>query len=222
MEATFYGVLGVDPDADDQTIVRAFRERAKACHPDVNDSPDAVQEFKRLQTARDVLTDRTERRKYDRLGHGAYLRQAGDCAGWSVPETPADQQDARSGTVSVDGRSPSAAARAYASAAGSPAPEGGSAQGRSRGTDGTARAYYQPGRRTNPVSDSLVETLLRVCRSLGVWVLIHAALALSAAGTAWFVLTWGGFSPLSIAVAALVLVASLVVSVLHVSVRVYP
>jgi curved DNA-binding protein CbpA len=224
MEATFYGVLGVAPDADDQTIVRAFRERVKACHPDVNDSPDAVQEFKRLQTARDVLTDQAERRKYDRLGHAAYLRQAEDCAGWSAPVTPSESEkrEDRSRAVSVDGQSPSAAARAYASTTGSTAPSSGSAQGRSAGTDGTATAYYQPGRRTNPVSDGFVETLLGICRSLGVWVLIHAALALSAAGTAWFVLAWGGFSALSIAVAALLLVASLVVSALHVSVRAYP
>lgn len=236
MEATFYGVLGVPRDADDQTIVHAFREQAKARHPDVNDSPDAAREFKRLQTARDVLTDREERRRYDRLGHAAYLRRADDCAGWSVPDAAnggsrkteqspdgvdGDQTD-RSRGVSVDGRSPSAAARAYASSTGSTAADGGRAQGRSAGTDGTATAYYQPGRRTEPVSDGLAETLVRICRSLGVWVVIHAALALSAAGTAWFVLTWGGFSALSIAVATLLLVASLVVSVLHVSVRVYP
>lgn len=222
MKATFYGVLGVSRDADDQTIVRAFRERAKSRHPDVNDSPDAVQEFKRLQTARDVLTTQEKRQKYDRLGHATYLRRCDDCAGWSVPDAVSGSHAGGSSTTSVDGRTPSAAARAYAARTGSAAGDGGTAQGRSTGTDGTATAYYQPGRRTDPVSAGTIDTLVGVCRSLGVWVLIHAALALSAVGTAWFVLTWGGFSALSIAVSALLLVSALVVSVLHVSVRAYP
>ncbi|MFB6224792.1 MAG: DnaJ domain-containing protein [Haloarcula sp.] len=75
MEATFYGVLGVTPDADEETIVRAYREQSKTKHPDVSDDPDAAERFKQLTVAKDVLTDDTERARYDRLGHETYVRR---------------------------------------------------------------------------------------------------------------------------------------------------
>lgn len=93
MEATFYGVLGVPSGADDQTIVHAFRERAKTRHPDVNDSPDATEQFKRLQTAKRVLTDPEERDRYDRLGHVMYLHRTDDCTGWEPPDSGAASRD---------------------------------------------------------------------------------------------------------------------------------
>ncbi|WP_233563185.1 DnaJ domain-containing protein [Haloarcula sp. Atlit-7R] len=75
MEATFYGILGVDPDATEGTIVRAYREQTKTHHPDVSDDPAARDRFKRLTQAKDVLTDEAERARYDRLGHDAYVNR---------------------------------------------------------------------------------------------------------------------------------------------------
>lgn len=71
----FYEVLGVDRDASDAEIRRAFRERARRFHPDVNDHPRAQEQFTVLTTARDVLTDPDERRAYDRLDHGEYVAE---------------------------------------------------------------------------------------------------------------------------------------------------
>ncbi|WP_435360223.1 ferredoxin Fer [Haloarchaeobius sp. DFWS5] len=48
-----YDVLGVDPDADDDEIERAFRQRVKTAHPDQGGS---VREFQLVMTAYDELT----------------------------------------------------------------------------------------------------------------------------------------------------------------------
>ena len=72
-EPTFYEALGVGEDASAAAIRRAYRERAKDTHPDVSDAPDAARRFRRVKRAHDVLTDDRERRRYDRLGHEAYV-----------------------------------------------------------------------------------------------------------------------------------------------------
>lgn len=80
MGETYYEVLGVDPNATVDEIESAYRERVLETHPDHSDDPDAAERFKRVTTAKSVLTDETERTRYDRLGHGSYvgLAQGGD------------------------------------------------------------------------------------------------------------------------------------------------
>ncbi len=82
MAPTFYGVLGVGPDADAEGIERGYRERVTEVHPDVNDAPDADAQFKRLTTARETLLDADERSRYDRLGHASYVRHHVTCSAW--------------------------------------------------------------------------------------------------------------------------------------------
>jgi molecular chaperone DnaJ len=73
MAQTYYDVLGVDADADRETIRDAYREKVKEYHPDVSDHPDAEERFKRVKRAEIVLSDPEEREVYDRLGHEAYV-----------------------------------------------------------------------------------------------------------------------------------------------------
>lgn len=113
---TFYDVLGVDRDADQSTIERAYRSRAKEYHPDVSDRPNAREQFKRINRARAVLTDRTERSRYDRLGHDVYLqrdrRGTSGGADSSSPQPPthestagsSNEDTARSRTEATTGR----------------------------------------------------------------------------------------------------------------------
>jgi len=62
---TPYDVLGVAPDADEKTIASAFREAAKACHPDLNPEGRATeQQFKLIVSARDALKDPERRALY--------------------------------------------------------------------------------------------------------------------------------------------------------------
>lgn len=73
MPRTYYDVLGVPEDADADAIRAAYRERVKETHPDQSDDPDAGDRFRRVRKAKEVLTDRSERRRYDRLGHERYV-----------------------------------------------------------------------------------------------------------------------------------------------------
>jgi DnaJ-class molecular chaperone len=62
-----YDVLGVKTDASPQDIKKAFRNRARECHPDVAGAdPAKAEEFKRLREAYEVLSDPAARARYDR------------------------------------------------------------------------------------------------------------------------------------------------------------
>jgi molecular chaperone DnaJ len=75
-ERDYYEILGVDRQASDDDIKRAFRKLARELHPDVNDAPDAEDRFREVAEAYDVLSDDQRRATYDRYGH-AGLRGGG-------------------------------------------------------------------------------------------------------------------------------------------------
>lgn len=64
----FYEVLGVERDADQRTIKRAFLKLAQKYHPDVSSEPDAEERFKEINEAYSVLSDEQKRANYDRFG----------------------------------------------------------------------------------------------------------------------------------------------------------
>src|SRR6185503_10940938 len=64
----YYVVLGVQRDATEGDIKRAFRDLARKHHPDVNPS-DAGERFREINEAYAVLSDRDTRARYDRWGH---------------------------------------------------------------------------------------------------------------------------------------------------------
>jgi hypothetical protein len=75
MPEDFYDLLDVPEDAPPEEVRRAFREKARVYHPDVNDDERAAAQFKTLREARDVLVDGSERSDYDGLGHDEYVRR---------------------------------------------------------------------------------------------------------------------------------------------------
>jgi molecular chaperone DnaJ len=72
-----YEVLGVERDADERQIKKAFRQLARELHPDVNaHDPDAEEKFKEAAEAYEILSDSERRATYDRYGHEG-LRSGG-------------------------------------------------------------------------------------------------------------------------------------------------
>ncbi len=72
-----YEVLGVERDASEQQIKKAFRQLARELHPDVNaHDPDAEAKFKEAAEAYEILCDEERRATYDRYGHEG-LRSGG-------------------------------------------------------------------------------------------------------------------------------------------------
>jgi len=65
----YYEILGVDRDASEEDIKRAFRRAAQKHHPDVDTSTGAEERFKELNEAYRVLSDRQRRAAYDMFGH---------------------------------------------------------------------------------------------------------------------------------------------------------
>ena len=62
-----YSTLGLQRTATDDEIRRAFRRLAKELHPDVNpDNPSAVERFKRVSAAYELLSDPARRQAFDR------------------------------------------------------------------------------------------------------------------------------------------------------------
>ena len=74
----YYEVLGVDKNADDATIKKAYRQLAKKYHPDMNPGDkEAEVKFKEASEAYAVLSDPDKRRQYDQFGHAAFDGGAG-------------------------------------------------------------------------------------------------------------------------------------------------
>src|ERR671934_965108 len=73
----YYEVLGVTRSASEEEIKKAYRRLALQYHPDRNKEPDAVERFKEVTEAYQVLSDSEKRSLYDRYGHQAFERGAG-------------------------------------------------------------------------------------------------------------------------------------------------
>ncbi|MCK5833114.1 molecular chaperone DnaJ [bacterium] len=63
-----YEILGVNRSATEEELKRAYRQKAKECHPDTNSDPEAENLFKELSGAYAILSDPQKRRQYDTYG----------------------------------------------------------------------------------------------------------------------------------------------------------
>lgn len=77
----YYEVLGVPRTASPDDLKKAFRQKAKQLHPDVNKSPTAEAEFKEVGEAYGVLSDADKRARYDRFGHAGVNNMGGGGTG---------------------------------------------------------------------------------------------------------------------------------------------
>src|SRR3990170_106606 len=74
----YYEVLGVNKDASDDDLKKAYRRLAMKWHPDRNpDNPKAEENFKEAKEAYEVLCEPQKRAAYDQFGHAGVSPQAG-------------------------------------------------------------------------------------------------------------------------------------------------
>lgn len=66
----YYKTLGLERDATQDEIKRAYRKLARTYHPDVNQDAGAEEQFKEVGEAYEVLKDPEKRAAYDQLGRG--------------------------------------------------------------------------------------------------------------------------------------------------------
>ncbi|HLF44868.1 MAG TPA: J domain-containing protein [Chitinophagaceae bacterium] len=65
----YYKILGIDKNATDADIKKAYRKLARKLHPDLNpNDKDAQQKFQQINEANEVLSDPEKRKKYDQYG----------------------------------------------------------------------------------------------------------------------------------------------------------
>lgn len=65
----YYKILGIDKNAKEEDIKKAYRKLARKHHPDVNPGDKSAKEkFQQINEANEVLSDPAKRAKYDKYG----------------------------------------------------------------------------------------------------------------------------------------------------------
>lgn len=67
---TYYDILGVSKDANDNEIKKAFRALSLKYHPDRNPTEDTTEKFQKIGEAYEVLSDPEKRNQYDNESNG--------------------------------------------------------------------------------------------------------------------------------------------------------
>jgi len=68
MTYKLYNILGINKNASQSEIKKAYRKLAKKYHPDVNKTKEAEDKFKEINMAYEVLSDENRRKQYDQYG----------------------------------------------------------------------------------------------------------------------------------------------------------
>ncbi|MBI2671934.1 molecular chaperone DnaJ [Candidatus Woesearchaeota archaeon] len=71
----YYELLGVNKNASQEEIKKAFRTLAKKYHPDINKDKGSEEKFKEINEAFQVLNDEQKRSQYNQFGHEAFSSQ---------------------------------------------------------------------------------------------------------------------------------------------------
>ena len=61
----YYDLLGINKNASNEEIKKAYRDQAKKWHPDLNKDPKAPEMAKKVNEAKEILLDEEKRKEYD-------------------------------------------------------------------------------------------------------------------------------------------------------------
>lgn len=83
----YYSILGIEKKVSEREIKQAYRRLARQYHPDVNPGDKSAEaKFKQINEAYEVLSDKKNRKKYDRFGdkwqHADQFAQARQTSSW--------------------------------------------------------------------------------------------------------------------------------------------
>lgn len=95
----YYKILGVDKNASQEDIKKAYRKLARKLHPDLNPGDkDANKKFQQVNEANEVLSDPEKRKKYDRYGKDWQQAEAFEKARGGGPRrSGAQREEGRAG-----------------------------------------------------------------------------------------------------------------------------
>lgn len=88
MSKDYYKILGIEPNASEEEIKKAFRKLAHVHHPDKSGGNEA--KFKEASEAYAVLSDKKKRAQYDAFGQAGSGTRAGGGAGFRGGFNPSD------------------------------------------------------------------------------------------------------------------------------------
>jgi molecular chaperone DnaJ len=81
-KSDFYEILGLERNASEDDIKKAYRKMAAKYHPDKNPGDKSAEEkFKEATEAYEVLKDSQKRARYDQYGHAAFENGGGGGGG---------------------------------------------------------------------------------------------------------------------------------------------
>ncbi len=84
MAEDYYKILGINRNASQADVRKAYRKLAREIHPDMNlEDKSAKEKFQKVQRAYDVLNDPEKRDMYDRYGH-SFESMGGGGQGWQT------------------------------------------------------------------------------------------------------------------------------------------
>ncbi len=72
MAKSLYETIGVSESASPEEIKKAYRKLARKYHPDINKDPEAIEKFKEINAAYEVLSDEKKKAQYDQHGDSMF------------------------------------------------------------------------------------------------------------------------------------------------------
>ncbi len=100
----YYAVLGVSPQASIDEIRLAYRRQARVYHPDLSVDPDAVERFREVNEAYEVLANAEKRRAYDYFTAGMPPLETSETDDFPPPAAPVTSPPTPAVNVQSPGR----------------------------------------------------------------------------------------------------------------------